>query len=73
MGNAFLLVVVGLLLYYVVISDKFYCIEGCIGCLAGRDPGPGASGGAGVVPVGVGGSGLGGPAAGSELLQLYGR
>lgn len=36
MGNAFFLVVAGLLLFYVVISDKFYCIEGCIACLGGE-------------------------------------
>ena len=44
MGNAFLLIVAGLLLFYVVISDKFYCIEGCVACLAGRTPGPGSAG-----------------------------
>lgn len=32
-GSAFLLVVVGLLLFYVVISDKFYCLQGCANCL----------------------------------------
>lgn len=36
MGNAFFLVIAGLLLFYVVISDKFYCIEGCIACLGGQ-------------------------------------
>lgn len=32
-GSALLLVIVGLLLFYVVISDKFYCFEGCASCL----------------------------------------
>lgn len=32
-GSAFLLVVVGLLLFYVVISDKFYCLQGAFNCL----------------------------------------
>lgn len=36
-GSAFLLVVVGLLLIYVVISDKFYCLEGCVSCLVYGD------------------------------------
>jgi hypothetical protein len=36
MGNAFFLIVAGLLLFYVVISDKFYCIEGCVACLGGK-------------------------------------
>lgn len=36
MGNAFLLIIAGLLLFYVVITDKWYCIEGALGCLAGK-------------------------------------
>lgn len=32
-GSSFLLIVVGLLLFYVVLSDKFYCLEGCASCL----------------------------------------
>ncbi len=36
MGNAFFLVIAGLLLFYVVISDRFYCVEGCIACLGGE-------------------------------------
>ena len=35
MGNAFLLIVVGLLLFYVVISDKWKCVEGFAGCVLG--------------------------------------
>lgn len=35
-GSAFVIIVVGLLLMYAVISNKFYCIEGCAKCLAGR-------------------------------------
>lgn len=51
MGNAFILIVIGLLLFYVVISDKFYCIEGCVSCLANRQV---AGGAGGVVPsVGI--------------------
>lgn len=36
MGNSFLLIVIGLLLFYIVISDKFYCVEGFLSCLGGR-------------------------------------
>lgn len=35
MGNAFLLIVVGLLLFYLVISDKWFCVEGFLGCVTG--------------------------------------
>jgi hypothetical protein len=45
-GSAFLLVVVGLLLMYVVISDKFYCLEGCVSCLVYGDAQSSGSGGA---------------------------
>lgn len=40
MGNSFLLIVVGMLLFYVVISDKWKCVEGFAGCVVG---GAGAS------------------------------
>lgn len=40
MGNSFLLVVVGLLLFYLVISDKFYCLEGAIACMTGSKVDP---------------------------------
>lgn len=40
MGNSFLLIVIGLLLFYVVISDKFYCVEGFLSCLGGKYVGP---------------------------------
>lgn len=56
MGNAFILIVVGLLLFYVVISDKFYCLEGCFACLAGRTPAPGSSGPNAAVGVATGGA-----------------
>lgn len=36
MGNAFLLIVVGMLLFYIVISDKFKCVEGFLGCVLGN-------------------------------------
>lgn len=36
MGNGFLLIIVGLLLFYVVISDKFYCLAGAAACLTGK-------------------------------------
>lgn len=36
-GSAFLLIVVGLILFYVVISDKFYCLEGCFTCMVFGD------------------------------------
>lgn len=36
MGNAFLLIVVGLLLFYIVVSDKWKCVEGFAGCVSGR-------------------------------------
>ncbi len=35
MGNAFLLIVVGLLLFYIVVSDKWKCVEGFAGCVTG--------------------------------------
>lgn len=38
MGNAFLLIVVGLLIFYLVISDKWSCVEGFAGCVTGRLP-----------------------------------
>lgn len=68
MGNAFLLVIVGLLLFYVVISDKFYCIEGALACLGGKYVPGELSGGIGVgvgsAPVGKNagtfGAGVGG-------------
>jgi hypothetical protein len=72
-GSAFLLVVVGLLLFYVVISDKWFCLEGCAACLSGKlaggsigtgVQGTGAApvtgaGAAGKIGTGVGGSVLG--------------
>lgn len=36
MANGFILIVVGLLLFYVVISDKFHCLVGCAACLSGK-------------------------------------
>lgn len=36
MANGFILIVVGLLLFYVVISDKFHCLLGCAACLTGK-------------------------------------
>lgn len=36
MGNGFLLIIAGLLLFYVVISDKFYCLVGAGACLTGK-------------------------------------
>jgi hypothetical protein len=33
-SSAFLLVVVGLVIIYAVITDKYYCLEGCVKCLA---------------------------------------
>lgn len=44
MGNSFLLIVVGLLLIYLVASDKFYCLEGCAACIAGSGTKTGAEG-----------------------------
>ncbi len=35
MGNSFLLIVVGLLLFYLVISDKWSCVEGFLACIKG--------------------------------------
>lgn len=55
MGNSFLLIIVGLLLMYVVLSDRFYCIEGALACLfgsgevrAGAGAGASVRGGAGL-------------------------
>lgn len=36
MGNSFLLIVAGLLLFYLVVSDKWQCVEGFAGCVTGR-------------------------------------
>jgi hypothetical protein len=36
MGNSFLLIVAGLLLFYLVISDKWKCIEGFGACVLGQ-------------------------------------
>ena len=44
MGNAFLLIIVGLLLFYIMISDKFYCVEGFMACLGGTYQPGGVSG-----------------------------
>lgn len=30
-----MLIIAGLLLFYLVLSDKFYCLSGCLQCLAG--------------------------------------
>lgn len=35
MGNSFLLIVAGLLLFYLVISDKWNCVEGFAACVTG--------------------------------------
>lgn len=54
MGNAFLLIIVGLLLFYIMISDKFYCVEGFMACLGGTFQPGGVSGvGSGAAGVGV--------------------
>lgn len=37
MGNSFLLIVVGLLLFYLVISNKWFCVEGFVGCITGAN------------------------------------
>jgi hypothetical protein len=47
MGNAFILIVIGLLLMYAVVSDKFYCLEGCFNCLRAPKGTTGAAAGAG--------------------------
>lgn len=47
MGNAFVLIVVGLVIMYAVISDKFFCLEGCWNCLRAPSGTSGASAGAG--------------------------
>lgn len=62
MGNALLLIIAGLVLFYVVISDKFYCIEGCVSCLLGTGGGlaGGASGAVGVAPAPAANSAVGG-------------
>jgi hypothetical protein len=39
LGNSFLLIVVGLLLFYLVISDKWRCVEGFAGCVTGKASG----------------------------------
>lgn len=63
MANSFLLIVIGLLLFYVVISDKFYCVEGFLSCLGGKYVGPdgpavsGAIGGSVSLPGPVSGVG----------------
>lgn len=43
MGNAFLLIVVGLILFYLIISSKWYCVEGFVGCLIGANKGTGGT------------------------------
>lgn len=43
-GSAFFLIVVGLALIYAVITDKFYCFEGCVKCLVGAEPQTGSAG-----------------------------
>lgn len=63
MGNAFLLIIVGLLLFYIMISDKFYCVEGFMSCLGGTFQPGGVSGtgsGAAGIGVGVAAPGIGG-------------
>lgn len=80
MGNAFVLIVVGVLLLYAVISDKFFCLEGCFNCLAGRtDKEPGLSiapsGGTINAAPGISGRiGVGGSISpGSKFTDLFGR
>lgn len=34
-GNSFLLVVVGLVLIYLILSDRFYCLEAGLKCAFG--------------------------------------
>lgn len=60
MANGFILIVAGLLLFYVVISDKFYCLVGCAACLSGKLDGTGASIGYGepAKTLGTGGTGF---------------
>lgn len=36
MGNSFLLIVVGLLIFYLVISNKWNCVEGALACMIGK-------------------------------------
>jgi len=36
MGNSFLLIIVGLLIFYLIISDKWKCFEGFLACLANK-------------------------------------
>lgn len=36
MGNSFLLIIAGLLLFYLVISDKWNCLEGFAACVVGK-------------------------------------
>lgn len=36
MGNSFLLIVAGLLIFYLVISDKWKCVEGFFACVTGK-------------------------------------
>lgn len=40
MGNSFLLIVAGLLIFYLVISDKWKCVEGFAACIAGKTNAP---------------------------------
>jgi hypothetical protein len=84
MGNSFLLIVAGLLLFYLVISDKFFCLQGFGACLSGKLPAgalPGAIGGAATIPgpqAGAGGGiggGIGGglPSLGGGLRGIFGQ
>lgn len=36
MGNSFLLIIAGLLIFYLVISDKWKCVEGFAACVGGK-------------------------------------
>lgn len=44
MGNSFLLIVVGLLIFYLVISNKWLCVEGALACMLGKTNSPTTTG-----------------------------
>lgn len=64
MGNSFLLIVAGLLLFYLVVSDKWKCVEGFAGCVTGL-----GSGGSGNAPNTVSGTGVSFPAIPNTIIQ----
>ena len=43
MGNSFLLIIAGLLVFYLVISDKWRCVEGAAACMTGKSNNGGTS------------------------------